>query len=237
MSTPDTLANIFFEPAATFTALRERPRFLVAALIMAALLVGVTALILQRVNFEDAVRRAIENNPQTEQMDAEQKEQMVRMQTGPIGKTMAYAGPIVGTFVVIAAGAALYLLGVMLMGGKMSYRQALSVWTYSSFPPTVLGSILTVVLIFLKSAEDIDFSKPGAGLVVTSLGALVGSEGSPVLRAALSRFDLFTFYGMFLAAVGLRRVAKISSGSAWGVVIGLWLFWMIVTVAWAAIFG
>jgi hypothetical protein len=42
---------------------------------------------------------------------------------------------------------------------------------------------------------------------------------------------------LFLAAIGLRKVAKISSGSAWTIVIGLWLIFVILSVAKAAIFG
>lgn len=237
MSTPETLTAIFFEPGATFEALRARPRFLVAALILVALALGVTVLVLQKVNYEEVVRRAIESNPRTEQMTPEQKEQTIAMQTGPFGKAIAYGAPVIGTAVVLAAGAALYLLGASLMGGRLSYKQALSVWAYSSFPPAVLGSLLAVVLLFLKSADDLDFSRPGAGLVVTNLGALLGADSSPVLRAALSWFDLFTFYGMFLAALGLRKVGKLSSGSAWAIVIALWLFGMLLGVGRAAIFG
>jgi hypothetical protein len=42
---------------------------------------------------------------------------------------------------------------------------------------------------------------------------------------------------MFLAAIGLRKVAKLSSGSAWGIVIGLWVIGAILKIAGAAIFG
>ncbi|HZB44756.1 MAG TPA: hypothetical protein VE360_05915, partial [Pyrinomonadaceae bacterium] len=56
MSTPETLANIYFEPGATFEALRERPRFLVAGLILVALALLITALLFQRVSFEQMMR-------------------------------------------------------------------------------------------------------------------------------------------------------------------------------------
>lgn len=237
MSTPATLANIFFEPGATFEALRARPRFLVAALILILLSLGVTLLVFQKVSFEQIVRRAVEGNARAQQMPPDQREQVIRQQSGPIGKAIAYAIPTVGVAVVLAAGAALYMLGAALMGGRLSYKQALAVWTYSSFPPAVLGTLLAVVLLFLKSADDLDFNQPGAGLVVTNLGALLGSGSSPVLRALLSWFDLFTFYGMFLAATGLRVVGKLSSGAAWGIVIALWLLAVLFGVARAALFG
>ena len=237
MSTPQTLSSIFFEPTETFAALRERPRFLVATLILIALTLVITILIFQKVNYEEVVRRAIETNPRAEQMTPEQKEQAIAMQTGPLGKAFAYAVPVIFGVIALTAGAALYLLGTYLMGGRMSYKQALSVWAYSSFPPAVLGSLLAIVLLLLKSADDLDFSRPGAGLVVTNLGALLGEGTSPVLRALLSWFDLFTFYGMFLAAVGLRKVGKLSSGSAWAIVIGLWLLGVLFAVGRAALFG
>lgn len=237
MSTPETLGGIFFEPGRTFEALRERPRFLVAALILIALTALVTLLLFQKISFEQVVRDAIERSPRTEQMTPEQKEQVIRMQTGPVGKTIGYAAPILGTAVVLAAGAAIYLLGAMAMGGKLSYKQALAVWTYSSFPPAVLGALLAVLMLFLKSAEDLDFSRPGGGLLVTNPGAFLSSSVSPVLRAALSWFDLFSFYGMFLAALGLRKVGKLSSASAWTIVIVLWALGMLFSVGRAALFG
>jgi uncharacterized membrane protein len=72
---------------------------------------------------------------------------------------------------------------------------------------------------------------------VTNPGALLGDDASKVLVAILSQFDLVRFYGMFLAALGLRKVAKVSSGQAWGVVITLWVLGGILAVAAAALFG
>jgi len=43
MSTPQTLTSIFFEPGRTFEALRSRPRFLIAGLILLVLTCLVTA--------------------------------------------------------------------------------------------------------------------------------------------------------------------------------------------------
>jgi len=58
-----------------------------------------------------------------------------------------------------------------------------------------------------------------------------------VLVSLLSQFDILRFYGLFLAAIGLRKVAKISSGSAWGIVLGFFLIRAILGIASAAIFG
>jgi len=68
MSTAETLGNIFFDPGATFESLRKKPRFLVVALITVAMFVGFTALLFQKVNFEEFMRQQIEKSPRTAQM-------------------------------------------------------------------------------------------------------------------------------------------------------------------------
>jgi len=133
----------------------------------------------------------------------------------------------------IAAGAALYLLGVMAFGGSIGYKQSLAVWVYSSLPPAILGTVVAILVLFLKAKDTIDPEH----ILVTNPGAFMGPESSPVLVAALSQFDLLRFYGLFLAAVGLRKIAKLSSGSAWGIVIGFYVIRAVFAVSRAAIFG
>jgi hypothetical protein len=122
---------------------------------------------------------------------------------------------------------------VMAFGGTITYKKALAVWVYSSLPPAVLGTIVALLVLFLKTPDTIDPKH----LLVTNPGAFMNPEASPTLTTLLSQFDILRFYGMFLAAIGLRKVAKISSGSAWTIVIGLWLIWVILSVAKVAIFG
>lgn len=236
MSTPETLTGIFFEPERTFESLRERPRFLVAALILIALGLLITVLVMRKVNFREYITDQVRTGPNSERMSEEQKQQAVAFWTGPAGTVFVYAVPLLGGAIGLAAGGSLYLLASLAMGGRMSYKQALSVWVYSSFAPGVISALLAVLLLFIKSADQIDLEKPGAGLAVTNLGALVGS-GSPALRAALSWFDIFTFYGMFLAAIGLRKVGKLSSASAWTIVIVFWAVALILGIARALAFG
>jgi len=228
MSTAETLTGIFFEPSRTFESLRARPRFLVAGIILLVLSAIVTAILFMRVDMGQYIRERIERSPNAAQIPEAQKEMQVKL-----GKTVGMVLVPAITPIAIAAGAALYLLGVMAMGGAISYKKALSVWTYSSIPPTVLGSLIVILVLFLKSADSIDPEH----LVVTNPGVLFGEESSKVLVAALSQFDLLRFYGMFLAALGLRKVAKISSGQAWGIVIALWVILALLRIVMAVIRG
>ena len=238
MSTGQTLTGIFFEPGRVFESLRERPRFLAAAIISTIALLAFTTLFLQRVGYERMITEEIESSPRAEQMTPEQKEQNLRIQTSPVVKAIRYCAPILVVAIIIAAGAALYLLGSMLMGRQLRYKQAVAVWTYSAMPPIVVSMILNIVLLFLKSPDDYDIVRASRrGLVQANLGLLTDLKASPVLGTLLSSFDLFAFYGLFLAALGLKKVGKMSSGTAWGIVLTIWIVGMIVRVAFAGIMG
>ena len=237
MSTPQTLANIFFEPSRTFDALRARPRFLVAALLTALMVVAFTLVMFQRVSYEAMVREAIENNPRTADMPAEQKERMIEIQTKPYVKAIGVVAPVLVVFILMAAGAGLYLLGSMLMGKSMSYWQALSVWAYSSFPPTVLLMLANIIMLLVSPPDPAEAAKSRGGLIHANPSILVNGTEHPVLATALGSFDLFLFFGLFLAAIGLHRVARLSKGAAWAIVIAIWLLGVILKLAFAAFSG
>ena len=228
MSTLETLTSIFFEPSRTFEALRNRPRFLVAGLILFVLTAAITAALYLRVDMGQFIRDQMEKSPNSAQQTEQQKEMGVR-----IGKIMGAVGVPASVPVTIAAGAALYLLGALAFGGSLGYKKALAVWVYSSIPPAVFSTFVIILVLFLKPPDTIDPEH----LLVTNPGAFMSTESSPGLVAFLSQFDLLRFYGMFLAALGLRKVGKMSSGGAWGVVITLWLIGLVLAVGAKALFG
>jgi hypothetical protein len=237
MSAGETLTGIFFEPGRVFESMRQRPRFLVATIVCILFYLMFTITFFQKVGYERVVREAVENGPRAEQMSPEQKETAIRVQSGSVVKaiTLGFAPIIIA--IIFAAGAGLYLLGSMLMGKQISYKQALAIWAYSNLPPTILAMILNIILIFLKSPEDYDIvSASRRGLVKANLSFLADPKAAPMLYTFLGSLDVFAFYGLFLAALGLRRVGKMSSGSAWSVVLSIWILGLLFRIGLTAIF-
>jgi hypothetical protein len=238
MSTPETLSNIFFEPGRTFEALRERPRFLVAALIALALFMTFYLAYMQRVGYDNIVNAEIETRARGAEVSDAQKAAGRAIQAKPFVKAIRYVSPVIAIVIAFAAGAGIYLLGAMLMGSGISYKQALSVWTYASLPPLVLTMIANLVLLFVSPpTDDPEIARGLSGLVHANAGVIVDAAAHPVLATALGALDLFAIYGLFLAALGLRKVARLSSGSAWAIVLGLWLLGMIARVVGSAVTG
>ena len=240
MSTPESLSGIFFEPGRTFEALRERPRFLVAALISMVLFMSFYLLYMQRIGYENIVNAEIETRAQKSDLTDEQKQQGRDIQMKPFVKAIRYASPPIGFAIVFAAGAAIYLLGTMLMGKPMSYKQALSVFVYSGLPPLVLIMLANILFLLIRPPDPTDPSQYALvarglnGLAHANPGAFMGPDANPILATVLSAFDLFAFYGLYLAALGLRKVARLTSGSAWAIVLTIWLLGLIFKLVIAA---
>lgn len=231
MSTPQTLSGIFFEPGRTFEALRPRPRFLVAAIICAVAFMAFYLTYLQRVGYENQVNAEIEVRAQKNDMTEEQKSQMRDVQLKPIVKALRYLTPPIGFAIIFAFGALVYFLGAMMMGKKISYQQALSISAYASLPPLLLAMLLNIVILFIRPpTEDAEIARGLGGLVHANLGMISDPTASPVLTTALASFDLFAIYGLFLAALGLRKIARLSAGAAWTVVLVIWLLGVLLKV-------
>jgi len=181
-----------------------------------------------RVDMGQYIRDRIEKSPNAAQISEQQKETQVR-----VGKMIGMVLIPLSVPIAIALGSALYMLLVMAFGGSISYLKSVSVWTYSWLPPAAIGTLIALLVLFLKSPDSI----VPENLVATNPGALLSEESSRVLVAFLRQIDILRFYGLFLAALGLRKVAKISSGAAWGVVLTLWILGLLFAVGSAALFG
>jgi sorbitol-specific phosphotransferase system component IIC len=220
MSEASTLVNIFFEPGRTFEDLRRKPRFILATVIICLLTTAFMFAFTQKMG-DERYRRFIsdqmEKSPQAASMSAEQKQQGINLQLTII-KGVSYALPI---FIIIgiAIGGLIYWLGGKAMGGSLNYLHGISVWVYASLPIAVVFTLANFIVLFLKSADEIDIAASQRGLINANLGFFIDGKEMPVLATLLNTFDFFQIWGWILAAIGLQRVAKISSGAAWGLVL------------------
>jgi hypothetical protein len=237
MSEPATLGSIFFEPGETFEDLRRKPRFILGSLIIIILFSVFNVLFIQKVGFERIIRDRLESNSRIQQMPEADKQKMIEQQSSPVVKAISYAAVPVVMIIVFLIGGLLYWLAANAMGGTMKFSQGLSVWVYSMFPPTVISIIANIIVLFLKNVDDIDILTSQNGLIKANPSFLVNAKTAPALATFLASLDLFAIWGWILAAIGLQRVARLSSGSAWAVVLILALVGIALKVLIALIFG
>jgi len=223
------LQGIFFEPTKTFYSIDKRPSFwvpLLATIIVAILMWQAMA---HFVDLEELFLEQAKLNPQTADLSDEQLEQQMKF-TVPI---IQWVGPLVAPPVMLFLIAALILLMVHLSGSETSYKKLLGVTSHCLFLQTVVGSVLMVTVYALASdPKSIDFQNP----VYTNLGPLVDSKDSPVLYKLASSADLVIWYVIYLLGMGTAAVSRrMSVGKGVMLVAVLYLFYVLLSLGWAAI--
>jgi hypothetical protein len=234
MSEAGTLGNIFIEPGRTFEDLHRKPRFIFATIIICLLATGFQFAFMQKIGDEGFRRfmvEQIDKSPQAGSMTPEQKNDAINMQM-TISKYSVFVIPV---FIIImfVIGGLIYWLAGNAMGGSATLLRGVSAWVYSSFPPSVIGLLGNFIVLFFKSADDIDIASSQRGVLHANPSMFIDGKEMPVLATLLGTIDVFQIWGWILAAIGLQKLAKISSGSSWTIVFILAL----ISVAFKVIFA
>jgi hypothetical protein len=241
MSEAEKITTVFYEPARVFQELRVRPywgtAFLVIALSVAVYQLAYT----QRIGAETialaTIDKTIEGGFIPSDGAAQIRENAAETARAPFAKVGGALNGVVGTFVFLAILAGLYLLGVLVSGARIQFWQAFSVAVFAALPVVVLQNLISLLLLYIKSPDDIDPIKGQRGLAHADLGVLFTPAQHPYLYVLGSSLGLFTLYGLWLTASGLRHAGeKVTSGTAWSIAIGLWALTLLLGLGAAALF-
>jgi hypothetical protein len=247
LSTGERISRIFYEPAEVFKNLRYHPRWFVAFLILALCGATFQVVLRQRLGPErvadDMASRVIEGgylqNAPISPEDFRQLQIKQAIANDTSDKVSAFINGVGGTFIIILIVAGLYTLGVLAFGGRMDFWRGLAVAAYSALPPAVILFVLNMILLFIKSPDDIvPLKAQSHGLARADLGLLFSSATEhaplldhPYLYAIGSTIGLFSLYGWWLAVNGLKNTGeKIKSGSAWTIALFIWLIGIILAL-------
>jgi len=242
----ERVTTVFYEPDAVFKNLRYHPRWLAAFVVIAFFGATYQVALTQRLGVErfaeDQATREIEGGfvpadkispddyKQGKIKQAIATETVTRI-TGPFW----VAGLAMISMLVLAG---VYLLCVMAFGGRMNFWQALSVATYGSLPSVVISSILSLILLYIQSPNDIipleaqrhGLARADLGLLFKETNPIVNTLVRPTLYTMASFIGLFQLYGWWVTVNGLKNAGeKLSGGSAWAIALILWLFGMLLT--------
>ncbi len=243
MSTVGKLTGIFFEPTSVFRNLRAHPKWLAAILIMGCLNAAYGAAFFYRLTPERVINYTFDKladsplKPPPDRMEIA-KQQALDAAKLPLARAGNAIKTIVGSFFAVAFIAALLLLGVLAFGGRMHFWQAYAVTAYAALPVLILQKVISFIILFVKSPDDIHPILGQETLVTDNLGILFKSGEHPVLWAGATAIGVLSFYRLWLTATGLREGGyKVSSSAGWGVAITLWTLGLLLGLASAAVFG
>jgi hypothetical protein len=237
------VTGIFFEPTRVFRNLRGYPLWIGAFVIMGLLSTIYGYAFIQRITPERIVehsKRQMESMgswaPPPDVQERQLAGQLEAMKN-PVQRAAASLNSFPFLFIILLLATGLSLLGMLAFGGRINFWQALAVTIYATLPVVVIQKVLGLVILYLKSPEDLHPILNRDTTLQDNLGIIFSPSDHPVLFVMASFIGLTSFYGLWLRAKGLHLGAtRASSGAGWGVAITLWLLLMFFVVVLTALF-
>ena len=244
LSVFEKVAGVFYEPSRVFRNLRAHPRWVAAYLIIGVLTAIYSFAFVQRITPERIVEHTTQKlsemgppfAPPPDRLEQMRNDQLDSLKN-PVQRIGAVVRSFVGIFVFSAIVAALTLLGVLAFGGRMNFWQSLAVTLWAALPVVMIQKILGLVILYLKSPDDLHPVLNQETTLQDNLGILFSPADHPILFVMASFIGLTALYGVWLRAKGLHMGAtRVSKGAAWGVTITLWLIALLLVVILTALF-
>lgn len=231
-SSPARAVNVLFSPTQTFEAIRQRPTWLVALVILVLLgLVG-SYLVTGKLDVEEVVRDSIADSGR--QLSEDQLEQAIALQEKLL-PVFAIAGPLVIFPVACLLMALLFWVTLKLVGGEFSYKSSFAT-TVHGLMPNAISSLLTIPVAMSRGALSYEEVRSGS-LLASNLAFFASEDTGNAMRTLLAGIDLFTIWSVILLVVGLAVAAGVSRAKAAAVVSSLWVVYLLFKVGAAGITG
>jgi Yip1 domain len=235
------LIGVYFSPGETFKDIGRAPKIAVPLIILALLTGAVGWIMAERIGATkiatQGIEKAIADGRMTQEQAAPQLEAMKKNEGYIKASIPIFA--ILGTLVIVLAFAGILKLGSMVVGTENTYGQLLGVTTYANLAVGIISSLVFVILLFLKSPDEIDIQNPVDSNLGSVLAMAIGKDGLPkFLMALASWIDVFSIWKIVLLSIGFSAVSrKLTIGTAASVIIGLYVVAALIAAIWASAFG
>jgi hypothetical protein len=243
MSGLEKLLGIFYMPTQVFRNLKTHPTWLAAFLVIGIANAVYTAAFVQRLTPERIVEHtmtSLESSPIKPPPDKLEQMKVDNLQAAkqPIQRVQTAAKGFVGVFVFMSLIAALCLLGVLAFGGRINFWQAFAAVIWGYLPIVLITKLVSLILLYVKDPDSIHPVLNAETLLQDNLGILFTPADHPALFVLGSSIGVLSFYGLWLRAKGLANAGqKVSSTTAWGVAITLWVLAVILGMIFATLFS
>jgi hypothetical protein len=238
------LGGTLFSPGETFEDVNRKPTFIVPIIIAMVVAVASTTFFDWRVkpDWDQIMRTQIKKR--TEKSGQSLTPDQIETQVN-VGKTVAKFMPliqIVATPIVYVILAGIFALGMMLIQAKTTFKKILSVVAWTSAATGIVVAIVGVAVLMVRDPSELRTLDPSqfGSIAPTNIGAFLASDAAAALRALATSIDVFTIWWLILLSIGFAAIAgskKITSSKTGTIVFGFFAIWVVIKVAWAAMFG
>jgi hypothetical protein len=210
----------FTSPGEVFADIGIKPSWILCLVVMVALGVLVQLAIVPHVDFEASIRERL--GDRAAELSDEQIEGIVEQQQGfaKFGPIMALViGPIAWAIM-----AAIFMVMLKIVGSEIDFQKTLSTALHSYWPPSLVASILMVVLI--QRVDKLP-QQELTNVVKASPGAFLSPDAPAWLSAAAGTLSVFNIWTVALLIIGFRVVGRLSTGKAAVAALVPWIVWLV----------
>lgn len=208
------LINIFLEPGKAFADLKERPTFLVPALIIMVATVVATLSYFMTVDPEWFTAQQAQVLAAGDMSKAEIAQAQQFMPGARVSGYVAAGFAPVMFAIIFSLMALYYLLAGKVTGNAMSFRKGLSLSAWSTMP-MLIGSIIAIVGVFTSDNQTTFESMQLLNIDPLLVQLPLDNPWSTLAKS----FSLLNFWVWFLAALGWKTWFRTGWGQAVFVVI------------------
>lgn len=221
------LQALIFEPKKAFAVLAERPKVAFPLLLLIVASVVTLFWYFSVADAEWLVDQSLRSNPRAAQMTEEQLKQATAFMSPAVIKWTSVIGAVFGILIIRLLEALYFLVAGKITKVQRSYKQWLSLASWSSLPG-VLAVIPAAIVLATTTTTQIDQGR----LQALSLNSLFfhRSLGEPGYSLLIT-VNLLQFVGLYLAAVGVRAwsgrsmlFSTVFVTLPWALIVGVWAF-------------
>jgi hypothetical protein len=223
------IIGMFFSPKATFEDIVRKPSWIApVALILVLSLVGVVALN-SHFDWRGYVSQQIEKSSRASSLSADQKQQQIEggAKFAPI---MAYVFGIPVPIVMLLVVALVYWGAYNLMAGAgANFAQSFAIIAHAWVPISVIGSIIFLLVLFIKPIGSFDLDNP----VATNLAVILPDDASKWLQGLCKNIDVFEIWKLMLIGLGFAAVnpRKLQGAKPYTIAFGVFLVYVVCRTA------
>jgi len=227
------LIDLYFAPREAFARIVRSPRFLVALVVYAVLVLGFTGIWLHRMDPAQFMKTQIEESGRADRIPADQREAIIEQQAKMMPILAWVFGPVGIAVTLLGTAGVLMFVYRFFYSSEVGFRQSFAIVTWTFFAVGLVTTPVTLAVMGLKGDWNINPQEA----VQANLGLVLDkSTTSKPLWALGTSIDLFSFWLVFLLAVGFAVASRKKTAAAlWGVVLP-WILIVLVKVGWSALF-
>jgi hypothetical protein len=232
MSHSDKVMNIFSAPGELFENVakseKQTSNWSIPFILMVIVSVVFVFIAFSQAPIQDQMRdqqeKAFQKRIESGKMTQEQVDQAMKMVPTPGSPFFMITGSVgaafVCAFMLFGFSLVFWLTGKWVFKSAATYAKTLEVIGLSMYI-FVLGSVITLLLVVAMGSL---YATPSLALAVSQY------DPTNTVHKLLSAISVFSFWFLFVVAVGLGKLFSVSTGKALGAVGVLWAVWTAATV-------